>query len=134
MAKMKDELMTIISTNSVPAELIISYDDMHGLWGGTAITLHGDGRVERQTKEIGAPDATIVCKQIDLSQIVAVVRLLVELKAWEQHVVDEPPVAGESRARLTISLKESASRVWERVNEMNANNRLVQIKTKLESL
>ena len=133
-AKMEQELRTIIATNSVPAELIITYDDMHGLWGGMTITVRGDGNVERQTKEMGAPDAGITRKQVDGRKLLELVRLLVELQAWEQHIADEPPVAGESRAYLTISLKESTSLVWERVNEMVANNRLIQIKTGLENL
>ncbi len=131
---MENELKTIIATNSVPSELIITYDDMHGLWGGTTMTVRGDGSVERQTKEIGAPEAEVTRKQIDGRELVRLIRLLVELRAWEQRTPDEQPVAGESRAHLTISLKEGASSVWERVNEMAANNRLVQIKTKLEKL
>jgi ankyrin repeat protein len=131
---MENELKTIIATNRVPGELIITYDDMHGLWGGTTITLRGDGNVERRTKEIGARDVTVTRTQIGQPEVVDLIRLLVELQAWEQRIADQQPVAGESRAHLTISLRENASRVWERVNEMLANNRLVQIKTRLENL
>jgi hypothetical protein len=131
---MENELKTIIATNSVPAELIVTYDDMHGLWGGTTITVRGDGNVERQTKEIGAHDVEITRKQVDEGRLVELIRLLVELQAWEQRVADEPPVADESRAHLTIRLNDGASRVWERVNQMAANNRLMQIKTRLENL
>jgi hypothetical protein len=58
----------------------------------------------------------------------------VELTVWQQHTPDSLPVAGESRAQLTISLDGSTSRVWERFNEMPANNRLIQIKTWLENV
>ena len=132
--KMENELKTIIATNSVPAELIVTYDDMHGLWGGTMIMVHGDGNVERQTREIGAPEATIARMQIDERKLIELVQLLVELQAWEQRIADEPPIADESRAQVAITLKEDASRVWERVNEMVANNRLIQLKTLLENL
>ena len=40
---MKDTLTTILATSAVPADLAITYDDMHGLWGGTMITVCGDG-------------------------------------------------------------------------------------------
>jgi hypothetical protein len=130
---MEKQLKTIIDTNKIPAELSVTYDDMHGLWGGTTITVTGDGSLERKTRELGAPQE-VERKQIAGRELVELVRLIVELRAWEQCCTDEPPVADESRAYLTISDKESASRVWERVNEMDANNRLVQIKTRLEKL
>ena len=126
------ELNNIITTNKVPNELIITFNDMHGLWGGTSITVRGDGTVESQTKGMGAPENEVTRRQIDDRELVDVIELLVELKAWEQYTADEPPVAGESRAYLTIRLKDRTSSVWERVNEMPANNRLIQIKTKLE--
>jgi hypothetical protein len=132
--KMKDALKTILATNSVPTELIVTYDDMHGLWGGTTITVQGDGNLKRQTKALGAPDAEITRTQVDARKLIELIRLLFELQAWDQLIADEPPVAGESRAHLTISLKEGTTRIWERVNEMATNNRLVQIKTLLENL
>lgn len=131
---MENELKSIIAVNGVTADLTITYDDMHGLWGGSTITVRGHGGMERQTKEIGAPEAVVTRKQIDGRELVELVRLLVELEAWEQRTADEQPVAGESRASLTISVKGSTSRVWERVNEMPLNNRLIQIKTCLENL
>ena len=60
------------------------------------------------------------------------VRLLVQLDAWEQRIPDRPPVPDESRAALTISVNGSANRISERFNDLAANNRLVQIKTWLE--
>ena len=132
--KMEKVLQAIVASNSVPAELLITYDDMHGLWGGTTVTVDGDGNVECHTKEIGAPTVTITRKQLARHKLLELIRLLIELRAWQQRVPDEPPVAGESRATLTISLKEGTSRTWERVNDMAANNRLAQIKTWLENL
>ena len=129
-----NELKNIIATNSIPTELTITYDDMHGLWGGTMITVRGDGSVECQTKHMGAPKAEITRRRVDSRELVELIRLLIDLEAWEQRSADKQPIVGESRAYLTISVKEDASRVWERVNEMVANNRLVQIKTRLEEL
>ena len=131
---MEHELKNILATDIVPAELTIIYDDMHGLWGGTTITVRGDGTTEKQTRETGAPEATISRKHIDQLELIDLIRLLVELKAWEQFTAEEQPVAGESRARLTLTLNDSSSRVWERVNDMPANDRLIQFKSFLETL
>jgi hypothetical protein len=126
---MKDTLTTILATSAVPADLAITYDDMHGLWGGTTISVCGDGSVERHTKALGAVAAQVSHTTIDQHMLLDLVRLLVQLDAWEQRIPDRPPVPDESRASLTISVNGSTNRIWERFNDLPANNRLVQIKT-----
>lgn len=43
---MKHELQAIIARHQVPADLKITYGDLHGRQGGSTITIHGDGSVE----------------------------------------------------------------------------------------
>jgi hypothetical protein len=131
---MEEALKGIVATHSVPADLTVTYDDMHGLWGGTTVTVRGDGSVERRTRALGAPEAEVTRKQVGGHELVDFVRLLVELEAWEQRTADEQPVADESRARLTISVGGGCSSVWERAREMRANDRLLRIKSSLLTL
>lgn len=131
---MEEELKGIVAADRVPADLTVTYDDMHGLWGGTTITVRGDGSVERRARPLGAPAAEVTRKQVDGRELVGVVRLLVELEAWEQRTAEEPPIAGEGRAHLTISVGGRGSSVWERVREMRANDRLLRIKSRLLAL
>jgi len=131
---MENELESIIATNIVPADLTITYDDMHGLWGGTTITVRGDRTMQTRSRQTGAAEAEISRKQIDERELVNLVKLLIELRSWEQVTPEAQPVAGESRAWLTLSLNDRSTRVWERVNEMAANNRLIRIKSFLEGL
>jgi hypothetical protein len=49
---MENALRTIIATNHVPSDLVITYDDTHGLWGGRMLTVRGDGSLERQSKAV----------------------------------------------------------------------------------
>jgi hypothetical protein len=131
---MEKELQAIVAANYAPAGLTVTYDDMHCLWGGTTIIVRGDGSVERLARALGEPEPGVTRKQLDRRELVDFVRLLVELEAWEQRTADKPPAAGESLAHLTITLDWSASRVWERVNEMAADDRLIRIKTRLDNL
>lgn len=131
---MENELENVIDEDRAPADLTITYDDMHGLWGGSAITVRGDGAVELRTRQSGAGDAEVTRKRIGGRELIDFVRLLVELRAWEQHTPASQPVAGESRAHLIIRLEGKTSSMWERFNEMRANDRLIRIKARMENL
>lgn len=129
---MEAALNEILASQRVPADLSVVYDDMHGLWGGSTFTVRGDGRLERQLSPCGAPAPKGSEKQIGEPDLLELVRLLVELSAWEQRTADRQPVPDESRAYLTISLNGKVSRVWEWYNDMRANNRLIRIMGWLE--
>ncbi len=131
---MENELKSIIATNIVPTDLTITYDDMHGLWGGTTITVRGDRTMQTRSRKTGAAEAEISRKHIDERELVNLIKLLIELRGWEQVTAEAQPVAGESRAWLTLNLNDGSTRVWERVNDMAANSRLIRIKGFLEGL
>lgn len=134
LAVMESELKTVVAAGRAPADLTIKYDDMHGLWGGATITVRGDGCLIRQTRMTGEPQAQVERKTVAAHELIELVRLLVEVRAWEQLVPESQPVAGESRAYLNITLGGSSSGVWERVNEMRANDRLLRVKNYLMAL
>ena len=130
---MEYELKEILASGQVPDDLSIAYDDMHGLWGGSILTVRGDGWLERQTRPPGAPVPGSSKKQLEEHKLLEIVRLLVELSAWEQRTPDSPPITDESRPQLTTRVKGNTSRVWERFNEMPEINRLIRIKDWIES-
>jgi hypothetical protein len=129
-----NELKRIFDTRNVPADLVITYDDMHGLWGGTTITIHGDGHMERRTQQMGVAEVDMTQTQIDEPALIELIDLLIKLTAWEQVTPDDMLIPDESRAHLTISVNGHTSNMWERFNEMVANNRLIQVKNRLEGL
>lgn len=59
---------------------------------------------------------------------------LIELKAWERHTPDRPPLPDESRATLTISVDGQRSSIWEGFNEMEKDKRLIRIKAKMSKM
>jgi ankyrin repeat protein len=123
---MKHELQAIIARHHIPVDLKVTYGDIHGLGGGSTITIRGDGSVEYQASN-----------QISEHELVAFISRLIELTAWEQlkePPLDSPPVPNETHASLEISVGGRMSRVWERFNELQANNRLMQIRTRMEQL
>ncbi|MBV9468849.1 MAG: hypothetical protein JO316_21650 [Abitibacteriaceae bacterium] len=131
---MEHELKQILNTGEVPADLVISYDDMHGLWGGTTIMVRGTGSVERLERPCGAKEPTRFQAQVPPGHLLSLIELLVQLAAWQQKTPGRQPVPDESRATLTINVGGQSSRLWEWFNELEQNSRLVKIKEKMEEL
>ncbi len=128
------ELKASVANLKVPAGLVITYDDMHPLWGGTTIVIRGDGRGERLVGSRKESKAKITHTTINQRQLLEFIQLLIRLKAWEQHTPQRRPRPDESRATLTISINGQASESWEWFNEISTNNRLIQVKAKMLAL
>ncbi|HEX5691534.1 MAG TPA: hypothetical protein VFX76_16085, partial [Roseiflexaceae bacterium] len=62
---MNDTLADTLATGTVPADLSITYNDMHGPWGGVTITVRGDGSVERCFRVMGESAAQVRHSAID---------------------------------------------------------------------
>jgi hypothetical protein len=125
-------LESILSSGNIPAELEITYDDTHALWGGTKIVISGDGVARWCYKRTGRDSVSEVFEaDVSRSQLLELLRFLLELAAWEQRSAERPPVPDESRAVLTIRAGGRTSVVWERVHEMEQSGRLVRVKAKM---
>lgn len=119
---MKHELETIIARQNFPADLKITYSDLHGPQGWSSITIQGDGRVECQTSNHSSE-----------RELAGLIALLITLSAWEV-APEGQPAPDDTSASLEISVGGHLSRVWERFDELQANSRLLQIRTRMEQL
>lgn len=133
-ASVESALKASLMSGEVPPGLLITYDDMHGLWGGTAIIIHGSGRGERRERTRGDAKPKAFETALQQKQLSELIKLLIELKAWEQQTPDRPPVPDESRATLTISVDGQGSSTWEWFNEMAKNKRMIRIKAKMSKM
>src|SRR5690242_14388119 len=73
-------------------DLTITYTDMHGLWGGVTITLSTSGAYERLERKPGASAPDVVRATVAPARLRDVVRLLLEIEAWEQRTPARTPV------------------------------------------
>ena len=117
-------------------DFTLIYSDMHGLWGGTTITLAGAGSYERIEQPWGAATPTITRGELSARQVRAVAMLLVEIAAWEQRapIMDRMPLPDESWATLEIRCGGSTTRIVERHAELGTNQRLVRVHDRLREL
>jgi hypothetical protein len=110
--------------------LLVTYSDMHGLWGGVTMTLTGGGDYERTSREPGGPPAA-VRRRVAAGRVAAIVGLLLEIDAWEQGVAERPPLPDESRATLTIRCGGAETSIWERYNDLRETQRLARVRDAL---
>lgn len=127
-------LKLILEKSDIPADLQITYDDMHGLWGGTSILITGNGTAERRERERGNSEPENFERSVTREQLLELVKLLIEHKAWEQRTPARDPVPDESRASLRIQVDGKTSQIWEWFNDMDKNDRLIKIKTRMKQL
>jgi hypothetical protein len=114
--------------------LTIIYSDMHGLWGGATITLSTSGAYELLERPRGAIVPDMVRKTITLAQIQEVLRLLLEIRAWEQQSLERMPMPDEARATLTLRTGDLEASTWELYNNLEKNGRLVRVRRLLLDL
>jgi hypothetical protein len=118
----------------VPSDLEVVYDDHDRQWGGERITLRGDGTLEIERWRPGQPeDEPPLVRQAQLAaeEVLAVVRLLVELDAWEQRVEEENGRVDERKATLTVRTGGASERVWEWASDLELTDRVVRVKQRL---
>ncbi|HET9223440.1 MAG TPA: hypothetical protein VFO07_13095 [Roseiflexaceae bacterium] len=130
---MEDHLQDIVAGRAAHT-LTITYSDVHGLWGGVAVTLTTHGAYERLGYLRGASAPDVVRGMLAPARIQEVVRLLLEVKAWEQRTPQRAPVPDESRATLMLRAGEAASSTWEWYNDLTPNARLIRVRDLLVAL
>jgi hypothetical protein len=113
--------------------LLVTYSDLHGLWGGATMTLTGGGEYERTSRDPGGP-TVVVQREVAAGRVAAIVRLLLEIEAWEQRVAERPPLPDESRATLTLRCGAAESSIWERFNDLAQGQRLARVRDALAEL
>jgi hypothetical protein len=102
----------------------MTYSDLHGFHGGIAITIDGSGKVTQSAvgEPLGKP------RDVAQEELVKLVTLLCELRAWEQWAADRPPELDESQAWIGMSYDGVHLRTWEWYNDMPRWQRIMRIR------
>ncbi len=126
-------LRAAASGAALPPDFVVTYSDMHGMHGGMRVSLSADGTYSWQTysQQEGLSQAE---GRVPEQAVRDVIALLVQLRAWEQVTPPRQPVPDESRAGLLIRVAGEEARMWEWFNDMGANNRLIQVSSRLAAL
>lgn len=111
----------------------VTYSDMHGLWGGTTLTLDADGRYARAQQNPGQPSQRVEAR-VDATRHRGLVELLIALQAWQQRVPERMAVPDESTATLRIRCGTAEATIWEWYNDLGKHRRISQVRDALRAL
>lgn len=140
---------------ALPSDLTVTYREMGGPLGSREVIVDQNGRlvlrhwrpgfvpaVERPEQilrnagesETDADDAVRFVTEISGSEVLRMVDLLVEIEGWEEGSGDDlpaDPVEG-SRVSLRVAIGAESSEVSEWGRDLEANNRLLKVRTLVE--
>jgi hypothetical protein len=129
-----EQQLKALAQGLVTKNLTIVYSDMHGLWGGVTITLSTDGAYELLERAPGQIVPNLVRRTVTAAQVQEVMRLLHELRVWEQQRLQRTPLPDEVIARLTLWSGDVETSIWELYNNLEQNGRIVQVRRLLLEL
>ena len=127
----REALLGVAAGKLDPAPLSVTYDDMHALWGGLTLTIHGTGKVEQRAarEKVGTP------RVVSRKDLLKLVRLLLREEAWAQRQPERALGPDESRARLTLRYgNNTTTQIWEWYNDLAKNQRVVRIRDLMEAI
>jgi hypothetical protein len=94
------------------------------------LTIQGTGKVEQRTVR-QAPGRPKLVPREDLLKLV---RLLIREQAWEQRVPERAARPDESTVRLAIRYRNDQTVIWEWYNDLEANQRIIQIRDLMQRI
>lgn len=124
------QLKAFLSSQTSDQSLTIEYSDLHGLWGGLKFIIKGDGSVDQKAVSVEVKQPN----DLTIEEVNELVKLLIELRMWQQETPYRDPNPDEAKAYLKISIGKEQSEIWEWFNDMEKNNRLIQIITLMKKL
>jgi len=126
----REALAEIADGKLDPIPLSVTYDDMHGLWGGLTLTIYGHGHVKQKAVKVAVRTPTLVSRD----GILKLVHLLLQERAWEQREPERAAQPDESKARLVVEYGKQRSEIWEWYNDLDKKQRLGKIRDLMNAI
>jgi len=132
----QDGLESATQEPAPPADLVVIYDDHDPEHGGDRVELHGDGELhgDRWRPGESRQEGRYWQGHVPPTSVRALVALLVEIEAWDQHGDEEEGRLNAQRARLTIRIGGSSSTIWEYASDLETRGRIFRVKSHLDAL
>jgi len=127
-------LTAVAAGGEIPADLVVTYDDAHGMWGGMTITLSGNGDYRLDEMNPSAGQSRSLRGRVPEADVRALAALLVEAEVWRQVTPPRTAVPDESRAYLRVRAAGGEVTIWEWYNEVLRNGRIGRVRDRMATL
>lgn len=122
------QLRAFLDDQIPAASLRITYEELHPNQDGPRIVIKGTGAIQRE----GA--GTNGYTNLGLAEIENLVRVLIDMEAWEQRSPYRETASNESQAYLRVQVGGASSEIWEWYDELDSNQRIVKVVDQLKKL
>lgn len=127
-------LVHILAGGRTAEDLVVTYEDLHPFWGGMIVSIDGTGACERRRWDRGAKTPAVTPGLVTPAELRDLIRLLVDLRIWEQQTPERAPAPDEVRGVLTVHAGDLTAGCWEWFQELKQRNRLSVISAKMSAL
>lgn len=133
--KIGEALKTFAETKGNWRQFSITYDDVHGLYGGFTLSVDGTGLVQKKTVRVirGQKDVINTTSRAEPAQLNELVRLLVSERLWLRAPYPRAGVPDEGRSRVVMwytpeGNSKKQCEIWEWYNDMEADRRIGKLR------
>ncbi|MEE8348685.1 MAG: ankyrin repeat domain-containing protein [Acidobacteriota bacterium] len=115
-------LLSFLDSETYPASLRIIYEELHPTQEDSRILIQGTGEVQQEGDMLGGD-----IPRLRLAEMENLIRLLIDMEAWEQRIPWRETDSQKSRAYLRVQVGGVSSEIWEWYDELDKNGRIVKL-------
>lgn len=123
-------LRALLADEFSPTSFRVTYEEIHPTQDGPRLMIKGTGQIQQTGEETNAgmyPD-------LSPAEVENLVRLLLDIEAWEQRTPWREAASDEIRAYLRIQVGGASSEIWEWYDKLDDNQRIVQLLDQLKKV
>ena len=123
-------LRALLDNEFSPTSLRVTYEEIHPTQDGPRLMIKGTGQIQ-QTGEGADAD---MYPDLSPAEVENLIRLLLDIEAWEQRTPWREAASDEIRAYLRVQVGGASSEIWEWYDKLDDNRRIVQFLDQLKKV
>jgi len=123
-------LRALLDDEFSPTSLRVTYEEIHPTQDGPRLMIKGTGQIQQTGEGANAgmyPD-------LSPAEVENLVRLLLDIEAWEQRTPWREAASDKIRAYLRVQVGGASSEIWEWYDQLDDNRRIVQLLDQLKKV
>jgi len=123
-------LRALLDDELSPTSLRVTYEEIHPTRDGPRLMIKGTGQIQQE----GEGTDGGLYPDLSPAEVENLVRLLLDIEAWEQRTPWREADSDEIRAYLRVQVGGASSEIWEWYDKLDDNRRIVQLLDQLKKV